>query len=494
VRLPEPAAALATRHEQRYRNDGYDCAHVQATLSAEGALTLDVSEGRIDEVRLEGAGAEASRRIRAELGIHTGDVFNRSRLDRAFERVQRATEGAFRPRVSDGFDRACPLVERDGRHVLGVDLRPRDARFTMFAGTDDREDWFSPVDGLVPALGFRLRLFDHRRFNPTFLTGYASYRFGRERAGYSLAVEQPLVQVPRLTIGAEVHDLTASDDFWRLSVLEQTLVAVTFKDTFRDYYGRKGYQLHAAVTVAGSHEVVVAWRNDRESSLANSTDFSIFKGGEAFRENEMAAAGRLHAVVLRYAFDSRAGFEQGPEGAYRRHRVDSFFGTASGDRPGVRLTWTSEWAGAFGGDFSFGRHVFDARATLQPSPRQEVGGRVIAGLGVGDLPPQRTFALGGIGSVHGYDFKAAAGGRMVLVNAEYEASTSSRWNRRGSGLRGIVFLDAGRIGRPAGDGINGWLVGAGVGAAVGAIRVDFGWPLKGPSHPLQVLVRIGRTF
>jgi hypothetical protein len=378
--------------------------------------------------------------------------------------------------------------------VLAIDLRTPNGRFSMFAGTDDREDWFSPVDGVVPAIGFRLRLFDHRRFNHTFLTGYASYRVGRETAGYSLAVEQPLLRSPRVTVGAEVHDLTASDDFWRLSLLEQTLVAITFKDTFRDYYGRKGYQVQAAATVAGSHEMVVAWRDDRESSLTNSTDFSIFGGDDPFRENAAAASGRLHAVVLRYAFDSRGGFDQGSERTYRRQRVDSFFGTVSNGRPGIRFDWTSEWAGAFGGDFSFGRHIADARATLAPSPRQEIHGRVIAGFGTGDLPPQRTFALGGIGSVHGYDFKVSSGGRMVLVNAEYQASTSSRWDRRGSGVRGIAFLDAGRVGRPTGDGIDGWLVGAGVGVAVGGVRVDFGWPLNGPSHPLQVLVRIGRTF
>ena len=44
--------------------------------------------------------------------------------------------------------------------------------------------------------------------------------------------------------------------------------------------------------------------------------------------------------------------------------------------------------------------------------------RVIGGWSRGVLPPQREFAIGGIGSVHGYAFKGSVGDTMALMNVE----------------------------------------------------------------------------
>ncbi len=56
------------------------------------------------------------------------------------------------------------------------------------------------------------------------------------------------------------------------------------------------------------------------------------------------------------------------------------------------------------------------------------------------LPPQREFAIGGIGSVHGYDFKSEVGDTLALVNLEYALG----WR---DGFQAIGFFDAGRVTR-----------------------------------------------
>src|SRR5436309_13929866 len=70
-------------------------------------------------------------------------------------------------------------------------------------------------------------------------------------------------------------------------------------------------------------------------------------------------------------------------------------------------------------DFDFRRHILAARARMRLSAHQEFGVRGIAGWSDGTLPPQRQFGIGGIGSVHGYEFKEATGDSLALLNVEY---------------------------------------------------------------------------
>jgi len=69
-------------------------------------------------------------------------------------------------------------------------------------------------------------IFDHTRFNHTFIAGHLSYKVASERAGYTLGFERPLFGATKLYVGGEVHDLTASDDMWRASSSEASLAAL----------------------------------------------------------------------------------------------------------------------------------------------------------------------------------------------------------------------------------------------------------------------------
>ena len=164
-------------------------------------------------------------------------------------------------------------------------------------------------------------------------------------------------------------------------------------------------------------------------------------------------------------------------------RLDTVEGTHDLS-PIWRIDWTSELseAGAFGSDFDFRRHIVSGRARFRPSERQMFGVRAIGGWSAGVLPPQRQFAVGGIGSVHGYDFKQQVGDTLALVNLEYELG----WR---GGLRAIGFFDAGRA-----DTSAPWLKGVGWGLGVGDFRVDFGYRVDAVPSSLRVVLRLGRTF
>jgi hemolysin activation/secretion protein len=158
------------------------------------------------------------------------------------------------------------------------------------------------------------------------------------------------------------------------------------------------------------------------------------------------------------------------------------------DAPTWRVDWTSEiaGAGALGGDFDFRRHIVSARARTRLSPHQDFGVRAIGGWSDGVLPPQRQFAVGGIGSVHGYGFKEATGDTLQLLNLEYLLG----WR---GGLHLVGFFDAGRANlRETRD--APWLKGVGWGIGISDVRIEFGYKLDAVPSSLQVLVRFGRTF
>jgi hypothetical protein len=481
--LPASPEDLAAQLQSRYGREGYTKATVRCTFDDAGRLTFQVDEGRIDAIAFEGVDQEFGEELAAGFSIRPGDLFNERKISAGLLKLLRPTGGAIR---SSGYD----LVDRGGRKTLVVSVRRRSVDIDATFGTESREDWYSPVDGLNLALGFGATIFDQRRFAHTYLQGYVSYKFARDAVGYNLGLERPIVggpDTPRLIATAEVHDATASDDFWRLSIAEQSLVALAFKNSFRDYYDQRGYQLGAAFQPNDTNEFRMSWRADRHQLLANAADYSVFRDDEPFRPNRTAIEGKLHSLVLGYTLDSRG--LSGENGRHRleRHTGADLFGTFGGLRSGYRVDWTSEIARiGFGGDFAFSRHIANARLYAPLSAAQRVRGRLIVGGSSGSLPPQRLFALGGIGSVHGYSFKESAGTGMVLGNLEYFLGPPRH-------LYLLGFFDVGRISNPL-PGSREWLKGVGVGVGVGDLRIDFGWRADDIPKSLQVLVRFGPTF
>ena len=486
--LPRRPEEIARDIADDYHDDGFTLASASASLDqATGTLTIRIDEGHFDTIQFDGVQEEARRRIREDLALEPG-VFNARQANRALDEALSFAQGAIL-RAQPTFT----IVNDAGRRVLRVALLARGGRGGVFAGTLGREDWYSPVDALNFGLGVQSTIFDQKRFNHAYWAGHVTYKFGPERVGYSLGFEKPFFGDAVLQVGASIHDLTASDDQWRLGDVEQSLVALTFRNTFRDYYRRKGYQLHAAVRPLGEHEFVVAWRDDSHSALRNETDYGFFRDSHEFRPNSQAAPGDLRSVIVGYTFDTRGLGRQFPQERYRRHLLDDLFGDQAERRHGLRIDWRSELAPAsLDHDFDFTRHVINARAWWQPSRRRMVSGRVLAGTSGGELPPQRVFALGGIGSVHGYSFKEAVGDRMLLLNAELRQDFG--WGS--SNTAGVVFLDAGRVFHPRPGSSDAWMHGVGVGIEFGRVgpRVEFGWRLDDIPSSLQVLFRLRPTF
>jgi Omp85 superfamily domain/Surface antigen variable number repeat len=502
--LPQPPDAIAKALQERYDRDGYSEARVTSSFD-QGRLTLTVDEGRIDDVEILGVTAKEAARLLRDLHIQRGDLYNKRVVGRAVMRLTADSEGAFaigRPRRDQpGFERGesgpddAILERRGGRNVLVIPLRWNLTRTETSLGSG-REDLFSPVDGASPAFGVATTVFDHTKFNHTYVGGYVSYKFGRDDAGYSAGIERPILGGPRLFLGGEVHDVTATDDLWRLTNLEQTLVSVGFKNSFRDYYRRRGAQMFAVFRAGGNNEFSAMARWDRHEPLDNATNYSFFRDDATFRPNPAVVDQHVNALVFGYTFDSLELTGAGRAATYRRHLKDDLFGMSLRQRPGLRLEWTSEIAGhGLKGDAEFDRHILNARGYLAMGPRTLLSARGLFGFSNGTLPIERRFAIGGIGSVHGYGFKEASGTGMALLNVEYRLNLTTPIGRDVDGVIVYGFYDAGRVtSRIVPDPHPQWLNGVGFGAGAGGVRVDFGFRANDIPRSRQILVRFSPTF
>lgn len=498
--LPDGPDAVAKSLQDRYERDGYTEARVSAAIDA-GRLTLTVDEGRIDEIEIRGVREGDATRVRNDLGVQPGDIYNRRVIGRATSKLIEASQGAWAigaPRdsqPSQGMSKADEVVlERRGtRNVLVIPLRWNRSDTDGMLGSG-REDLYSPADGFAPAVGFSTTLFDHRGFNHTFIDGYASYKFGRDDPGYSAGVERPIFRGPaKLFLGGEIHDVTASDDWWRISTFEQTLVSVGFKNTFRDYYRRRGGQVFGALRAGEHNEISVMARWDRHQPLANATSYSFFRDDAEFRPALPVVDQHVNAFVLGYTFDTRPLTGAGTRATYVRHLKDNLYGSPARQYPGLRLDWTSEIAGrALQGDARFDRHIFHARGHLPLSRWTTLSLRGLFGFSNGTLPAERVFAVGGIGSVHGYSFKEAIGSGMALVNAEYRVNLSRRGRDEGHGASVFVFYDAGKVTGDAAP--KTWLNGVGFGFGAAGVRLEFGFRANDIPESRQILLRFSPTF
>jgi hypothetical protein len=501
--LPEAPDAVAKSLQDRYDRDGYSEARVTAAFDA-GRLTLTVDEGRIDEIEILGASAEDAARFIARLQIKPGDIYNKRIVGRATRRLIDESEGAFqigqprRRQPGRRRDEAGPdevVLERRGpRNILVIPLRWQTTDTDTMLGSG-REDLYSPVDGASLALGIGTTIFDHSKFNHTYINAYAAYKFSRDDAGYSAGIERPIFGGPRLFLGGEIHDITASDDLWRISSFEETVVAVAFKNMFRDYYRRRGEQVFAVFRPGANNEISAMARWDRHEPLPNATDYSFWRDDAEFRPNPLVADQKINALVFGYTFDTRELSGAGGLPTYQRHLKDSLFGSTARDTPGLRIEWTSEVAGhGMGGDAEFDRHILNTRGHLALGSRTQFSGRAMFGFSNGTLPIERQFAIGGIGTVHGYAFKEASGGTgLTLFNAEYRVNLTGPLHHDEDAFGVFAFYDAGRItirGAPTPP----WQNGVGFGFGGGNVRLEFGYRANDIPGSLQVLVRFSPTF
>jgi hypothetical protein len=370
-----------------------------------------------------------------------------------------------------------------GRNQLVIDSQ-EGRRGRLESGLDIH---YNRVDGLYVQLGV-----DTNWKPPALLRFFAhgGYAFQGKAWRYEIGLERWLQLGPaHLTLGIRNYDLTHTEDEWLLPTVENSAAAFFFREDFMDYYRVTGTRFQLRADLFCFLNVELAYLLDEHESLKRNTNWSLFGGDKKFRDNPSATEGSVHSLLFRLGYDSR----------------DDFMEPASG----FLIEAVYEKAGEeFGGQLDFDRFLLDLRRYLYLTRYENIDFRFRLGSASGDVPDQKAFDLGGLGSLRGYKHKEFRDfDRMVLGNLEYRIGLgrlSSRWmedhqiipfydfglawasNDTGSLIAGFDQLKARRIKTSVGIGFS---TGPG-----DRLRINVARRLDDHDEPLVVTVRIHRIF
>jgi len=486
---PRSDEELAALLEQRYRDDGYPAAHVEATRDGSGGLRLDVSEGHLGEIRIAELEGRALARALEILDLPIGSVLQESDVEDALERLETASSGAIRfgalyDTAGGGYSvdaspEGARLDLRPELPTLGV--RPR-IGVPGDAGRSNR------VDGLNLSAGADVSFFDRASYRHPRLHVRAAWALGSEQLRVVAGALHRLTSRAPLIVGYTYSDVTDTEDSFRRTGLEEARGETYRTASVADYFRRTGHEAYAWFSPAERLSLRVAWRGERYESLPTTTRWTLFDE-EPPLPNAPVDELTIGAVVANVSFDS--GSVRGADAedllSSVQRRPDPFAGDPIS--PGAtRVDLEVEIASPdLGGDADFRRAVLRARSRHELVRGLRLDTRAMGGWSGGDPPLQKLFSIGGPGTIRGFDLKAFSGTRFALLTAELS------WALGRAVPRLIAFYDGGAIAGRSGS--DGWRSGAGLGArwppsGTSFLRVDVARPLDGDEDGYRGILRI----
>ena len=266
----------------------------------------------------------------------------------------------------------------------------------------------------------------------SFLFGTMSYGLSSRSTNYRAGGGVTIGGDSHLIYSAQIHRLTSvRDRDISLSDSEQFVRALWGTD-FQDYYLREGavtaLQWQSA-NIMHSLGLSLLW--EEHNSLQRTMDFHLRNWSAhpelAGRQNSPIHAGSMRSISLKYDFDNRGWTDAKNDFEGREHRASEWYNTLLVEHASP----------AIGSDFDFTRFQLHLRH-YSPMGDDRIDARLKVGTATGQLPYQRKFVMGGIGTLRGYSLYEFAGNHGFLFNLEYAHSL-------GDGAFLIPFVDVGQV-------------------------------------------------
>jgi len=266
---------------------------------------------------------------------------------------------------------------------------------------------YQRVDGLW--LGTAPRFESNLPYAPN-LDGRVGYGFASERWSALLELEQPLTAGAELAATVSLYDTTDFTDQTGVGNLENLLTTLVVREDHRDYWRREGLSLGLTWEVQRRLEVSTEVRIEDQSSLSRAT-----RGGWGGRE----------MLMVNPAID---------DGTYRSLFTELYWGR---ELRHLWLTWELSQDDLLSTARGFSQITTQARHRFRLGRDHSLDLRLKGGANLsGDLPAQKRYVLGGIGTVRGYQYQSLlvpaadapdpagvprlrGGEKMLLANAEY---------------------------------------------------------------------------
>jgi hemolysin activation/secretion protein len=401
----------------RYHIAGYPAARVVASFdAAQAKLVLEIDEGQLVEVRIEGLSDAGRRRALEALHLETGRVLREADIWEAFARLERESEGTIRSTADPPYT----VEPVPGGTRLVVPLEGKPARFVLRPWGPRAVARFNRVDGLSLGLASEFTLTDTSSYNHLRFTARASYGWSAETVRYILGIDRPFLRGGKLVLGYAYHDLTDSDDGFRRYGLDEAPGGTINTRENSDYFRRLGHEAYAFLRPTRSTQIGASFRSDGYTSLPVATDSD--------EPNPAIEEGRMRSLVgtVRWASEG----DLFPDRATER---DSYlFPSLYLSSPTKPRRWRAEATyelstPGLGSDFDFSRFIGRLRFHRPLTTHHTVDAGAFVGFTGGEPPRPRRFFLGGVGTLRGFEKKEFEGRHMALVAGEWTVRPGRFW-------------------------------------------------------------------
>jgi len=412
--------------EKLYQDKGYVLAHVQdVNVSPEGVLSLQMAEGHIEAIKIEGLHKTHDHVILRELQFKPGDVFNVNDVNASLKRLynlQYFSDVKAQPDTGSTPDQVIVTI---------VVTEQKTATVSFGVG-------YGSQTGLEGFIGFReSNLFGNGQaislqYSQTVLFG----------SSYSLAFHEPYFLGTHITMDLQLFDTVTIPTDFSLGLNNQFQYDLTQIGGFISFT----YPWTSIDSLNAGFKVV------------NST-FSNPLVGTNPPANFPFTPGQVNALIV---------------GATRDTRNDTSIPTS-----GERIILSSELAfQTLGGTFQFQKYEVDFEHFLPLWGDSTLLGHVHLGYSGTPLPIQEQFYLGGQTTLRGFPYGRFRGDQEVLAQIEYRFPLSALpFLHAFQGIQTILFIEGGDT-QPAGN--QQWTIHPDVGVGiqfktpVGPFRLDYG--------------------
>lgn len=345
---------------------------------------------------------------------------------------------------------------------------------------------YNRTEGLPVKVGpvlYRDQGWGHLRLNAdAILRTASSFTTSTADVGHIVRGEVRVGRRYGVTMAGELYNVASSVEDWHLSDAEAGLAAFLFHRDYRDYFGRHGGRLVAALRATDNADLTLSYGDERWQSRPTRNPGTLFNGDLAWRENPVVDAGRLHRAEAHVRIDTRNDEFNPWAGWYVLADLERSSGTLTNlapTSPGVRATVP--------GRIAYTRGFLDVRRYNRLAPNAALNLRGVLGgwMGGDPLPLERRLSVGGPGSVPGFDFRSTPSPDVGTCSAGLEAAGRPAQCER-IALAQLEYRQDMRLSVSNGQG----------GARQTRLRVDGawvffadagrGWLVNAPGHPLQL--------
>ncbi|MCX7994028.1 MAG: BamA/TamA family outer membrane protein, partial [Fimbriimonadales bacterium] len=368
---PEAIQSALKQVEAWYQQRGYTLARVvDYRLDEAGVLTVEVAEGVIESVAVQGNKRTRTEVLRRLIGVRPGEVYNEERLQRVRQRIGRF---AFLRDVKLGAEPG----ERVGTTNLLLQVEEEQSLdFAVAAGYSSEQGFVGYaelVEANVAGLGHRVRLQWQREQARNPYTG----EYEALRPSYALSYEAPRALPGAFNFGIELYDRAP---FYPVFYADL--------DTARRYERRVGVSAYIGFDWRELFELRLRYRADR-------VDYDDAPDTLVSPALRTANRGRFDAIGAQVVYDTREG----------RFPRSGLYASVLAER-------------TVGGDFRFTRAIGEVRYYIPLQREHALALRGVAGVGSEGLPLSELFWIGGYDLLRGYAQDEFRGNRMVAGSAE----------------------------------------------------------------------------